>query len=176
MSAWLNPAPYSYFRQGLTGINEQCQFLKEKIKCQGQKVKYQQKDFITGNTHVNYKSSSTLNLINKVIVFKKWVKLTGQCHKFTIFGTHGEVFSHKIFMWDIKALALTVKKLLAKLKFSKIGKNPRSRSQGQKWRYQRKGLLKWNIKALALTVQKLLARFKFQRERRNDRQDKNKSY
>ena len=36
-------------------------FLKKLVKCLGQKVKYQQKDFITGNTHVNYQSSSTHN-------------------------------------------------------------------------------------------------------------------
>ena len=32
---------------------DQCQFLKKMIKCLGQKVKYQQKDVIIGNTHVN---------------------------------------------------------------------------------------------------------------------------
>ena len=42
------------------------------VKCLGQKVKYQQIDFITGYTHVNYQSSSThnSNVINNVKVFK----------------------------------------------------------------------------------------------------------
>ena len=45
------------------------------VKCQGQKVKYQQKDLITRkfNIHMEYQSSSThnSNVINKVKVFKK---------------------------------------------------------------------------------------------------------
>ena len=34
-------------------------FKKKLVKYQGQKVKYKQKDFTTGNTHVNYQSSGT---------------------------------------------------------------------------------------------------------------------
>ena len=37
--------------------------------------------------------------------------------------THGKVLSEGILMWNIKALALTVQKLLACLKFSKNGSN-----------------------------------------------------
>ena len=42
------------------------------VKCQDQKVKFQQKDFIKGNIHVNYQSYSThnTNVSNKVKVFK----------------------------------------------------------------------------------------------------------
>ena len=38
-------------------------------------------------------------------------------------GTHRKVLSQGILMWNIKALALTVQMLLAKLKFSKKGSN-----------------------------------------------------
>ena len=46
---------------------------KKLVNCQGQKVKYQQKVIITGNTHVNYHSSSIYysNVVNKVKVFKR---------------------------------------------------------------------------------------------------------
>ena len=73
---------------------------KKMVKCQGQKVKYQQKYFFTGNTHVKYQSSSTpySNIISNVKVFKKYVKLQGQGHKVKTFGTHGEVLSHRILM------------------------------------------------------------------------------
>ena len=54
------------------------------VKCLGHKAKYQQIDFIIGNTHMNYQSSSThnSNVINKVKVLKRRpnskVKVTGQ--------------------------------------------------------------------------------------------------
>ena len=38
-------------------------------------------------------------------------------------GTLGKVLSQRILMWNIKALALTVQKLLASLKFSKNRSN-----------------------------------------------------
>ena len=74
--------------------------LKKKVKCQGQKVKYQQKDLITGNIHEKYQSPSTLCLkvISKVNVFKKWVKLQGQGYRVKNNGTHGKVLSQGIFM------------------------------------------------------------------------------
>ena len=48
---------------------------KKMIKFQGEKVQYQQKGFTTGNTHVNYQSSSThySNVINKVKRYKNRV-------------------------------------------------------------------------------------------------------
>ena len=47
--------------------------------------------------------------------------------------THGKVLSQGIFMWNIKALALTVQKLLVRLMFlKKMGQTPRSRSQSKK--------------------------------------------
>ena len=45
------------------------------------------------------------------------VKVTGLKNN----GTHGKVLSQGILMWNIKALALTVQKVLARLKFSKNG-------------------------------------------------------
>ena len=43
------------------------------VKCQGQKIKYLQKDLITRDIHVKYQSSSThcSKVISKVKVFKK---------------------------------------------------------------------------------------------------------
>ena len=38
-------------------------------------------------------------------------------------GTHWKAFSQGILMWNIKAQALTIQKLLARLKFSKNGSN-----------------------------------------------------
>ena len=55
----------------------------KKVKCQGQKVKYQQKDLITKNIHEHYIKSSSihfLKVISKDKVFKQWVKLQGQGH------------------------------------------------------------------------------------------------
>ena len=78
-------------------------------------------------------------------------------------------------MWKIKALALTVQKLLAKLKFSKNGSNSNvkvtvSKIMIPKGRFNHKKILMLNIKALALSFQKLSARLKFQRGGQNDRQ------
>ena len=58
------------------------------------------KGLITRNTHVKYQSSSThcLKVINKVKVFKKWVKLQGQGYRVKNNGTHGKVLSQEIFM------------------------------------------------------------------------------
>ena len=43
------------------------------VKCQGQKIKYLQKDLITRDIHVKYQNSSThySNVISKVKVFKQ---------------------------------------------------------------------------------------------------------
>ena len=73
-----------------------------------------------------------LKVISKVKVFQKWVKLQGQGHRVKHNGTLGKVLSQEILMWNIKALALTVQKLLARLKFSKNGSNYKVRSQGKK--------------------------------------------
>ena len=76
---------------------------------------------------MKYQSSSThySNVIIKVRVFKKRVKLQGQGHRVKNNGTPGKVLSHGILMWNIKALALTVQKLLARLKFQRGEKNDR---------------------------------------------------
>ena len=57
-----------YILEFMTNVN----FKKKLVKYLDQKVKYQQIDFITGNTHVNYQSSSTHNsdVINEVKLFK----------------------------------------------------------------------------------------------------------
>ena len=75
---------------------------------------------------MKYQSSSTdcSKFISKVTVFKKWVKLQGQGHRVKNNGTHVKVLSQGKFKWNIKALALTVQKLLTRLKFQK-GQNDR---------------------------------------------------
>ena len=56
--------------EGMTNVNS---FFKKLVKCQGQNIKYQQKDLITRNIHVKYQSSSTYysNVFNKVKGFTK---------------------------------------------------------------------------------------------------------
>ena len=82
---------------------------------------------VTRNTHVKYQSSSThcSKEISKVKVFKKWVILQGHGHKVKNNGTHRKVSSQGILKWNIKALALTVQKLLAILRFQREWKNDR---------------------------------------------------
>ena len=92
---------------------------------------------------MKYQGSSThcSKVISKVKVFKKWVKLEGHGHRIKNNGTYGKVLSQGIFLLNIKALALTVQKLSARFKFSKMderqGKNnmpphPDLRSRGHK--------------------------------------------
>ena len=76
---------------------------------------------------MKYQSSSTHNskVISKVKVFKKWAKLQGQGHRVKNNGIHGKVLSQGILMCNIRALAFTVQKLLARLKFQRGGQNDR---------------------------------------------------
>ena len=71
-------------------------------KCQGQKVKYQQKDHtcITSNIHVKYQCSRTNYsiFIYKVQVFKKVSKTQGHGHKVKRVDTHGKFLSHRVLM------------------------------------------------------------------------------
>ena len=102
---------------------------KKWAKLQGKKW-YPQKGLITGNIHMKYQSSSThcLKVINMVKFSKKWVKL--QSHRVKNNGTHRKVLSQGIIVWNIKALALTVLKLLARLQFSKNGPNSKVKVTG----------------------------------------------
>ena len=89
---------------------------------------------------------------------KKLFKLQGQKVKNN--GTHGKFSSQGILRWNIKALDLTVQKLLAKLKFSKKwvklqGKVHRVKNNGIHGKVISQGIFMWNIKALSLIVQKL---------------------
>ena len=110
----------------------------------------------------------------------------GQGHRVKNNGTHWKVLSQGILMLNIKALALTVQKVISKVKVFKKwvklqGQGHRVKNNGIHGKVLSQGILMWNIKALALTVQKLLARLKFKRggrndritEWQNDRQDKN---
>ena len=74
--------------------------------------------------------------------------------------TYKKISSQGIFMWNIKALALTIQKLLARLKFSKSRSNSKVKVTRSKL-FVPMRIFMWNIKALALTVQKLLARLMF---------------
>ena len=75
---------------------------------------------------MKYQSPSThcSKVISKVKVFKKWVKLQGQGHSVKNYGTYRKVLSQGI-LRNIEALALTVQKLLARLKFQRGGQNDR---------------------------------------------------
>ena len=67
--------------------------------------------YLDTSANVQYENSSThcSKVISKVQVFlKNWVKLQGQAHRFKNNGTLKNVISQGIFMWNIKALALTV--------------------------------------------------------------------
>ena len=84
-------------------------------------------------------------------------------------STNSKILSQAIFMWNIKALALTIEILLTGSKYSKC----RPEDQGHKVKNvgtHRKVLilkiLMWNIKALAHTIQMLL---KFSKSRSNSK-------
>ena len=79
---------------------------------------------------MKYQSCSThcWKVISKVKVFKIWVKLQGQGHKVKNNGTHRKVLSKGILMWNIKALAHTVQKLLARLEFQNYRRTDRTKA------------------------------------------------
>ena len=56
------------------------------------------------------------------------------------FGTDRKVLPQGISMLNLKALSLLVQKLMPRLSRSKVGQKSRSRSQGQNFLYQEKGL------------------------------------
>ena len=58
-------------------------FFKKYVKCQGQKIKYLQKDLITWDIQVKYQSSCNhySKIFSNIKVFKKKVKLSGQSHR-----------------------------------------------------------------------------------------------
>ena len=49
--------------------------------------------------------------------FLEYVKHQSQCHKVKHFGTHGKVLSQGMFICNMKALPLLVRKLWPRLKF-----------------------------------------------------------
>ena len=78
-----------------------------------------------------YKLAVTIQkFLARLKFFKKSVKLQGKGHKVKIGGTHEKALSHRIFMQNIKALALSVQKLLARLMFSKNGSNSKVKVTG----------------------------------------------
>ena len=82
---------------------DQFNFLKLKlIKCQAQKVKYQQKDLNTRDTHVKYNTKAVALTIQKLLAklkfLKSWSKVKGQGHKVKIVCFQEKALSHKIFM------------------------------------------------------------------------------
>ena len=74
------------------------------VKCQGYKVKYQQKysTGITRNILVKYQSSRIqyLNVIYRAKVFKKLARLYGQGLQVKNVCNHSELLSHLIPMWN----------------------------------------------------------------------------
>ena len=77
------------------------------VKCQGQNIKYLQKD-LKRDIQVKYQGSSThyTKVISKIKVFEK----IGQSQKVNNNGSHGEVLLLGILMWNIKAKVLNVQK------------------------------------------------------------------
>ena len=65
-------------------------------------------------------------------------------HYTTNVKVNRKILSHGIFMSNIEVLAFTVQKLSARLSFKKRGRTPRLSSEGQKFWYPRKGLVKRN--------------------------------
>ena len=70
------------------------------------------------------------------------------------------VLSHRILMWNIKALAPIVQKLLARLMLKKVNQTHRSRLRGQKCWYPRGGLATSNTHVKSFSVQKLISTVK----------------
>ena len=70
------------------------------------------KGLVTRNTHVQYESSisSGKKVMAKVKVFQKKVKLQGQGHEVTNYGTKCKVLLQGIHMCNMKALSLLVRK------------------------------------------------------------------
>ena len=58
---------------------------------------------------------SLFKVINKVKVSNEKVKFQGQGHRVKHVGTHGKVLSQSILILNIKTLAITIQKLLARL-------------------------------------------------------------
>ena len=71
-----------------------------KVKVTGLKIIVPRKGLVTRNIHLKYQSSSfhCSKVINKVKVFKKWVKLQGQGHRLKNNGTNGKDLSQGILM------------------------------------------------------------------------------
>ena len=83
--------------------------------------------------HKGYSSGIIIRcskVMRNVKVFTKWVKLQGQGHRVKDNSNHGKVFSQEILMPNIRALTLSVQKLLARLKFSENGSNSKVNGTG----------------------------------------------
>ena len=76
------------------------------------------KGLATRNTHVQYE-----RVMAKVKDFQKKVKLQGQGHEVKKYGPMWKVSSQGIHMSNMTALSLLIRKLWARLKFSKSGSN-----------------------------------------------------
>ena len=78
-------------------------------------------------------------------------------------GICRKVLSQVILTWNIKAFAITVQKLMARVTFSEKMSNSKFKVNdvGTHGKVLSQSILMWNIKALAFTVQRLLASYKF---------------
>ena len=84
-------------------------------------------------------------VISKVKVLKKKVKLQFHGNIVKNNGTHPRVLSQGILMWNIKALALTVQKFLAKLNFQREGQNDRQDKNKMPLIFDLGGILRSNL-------------------------------
>ena len=62
--------------------------------------------------------------------FLKLVILQGQGHKVKIFGIHGKVLSQRMYICNMKALPLLIRKLWPRLKFLKSRSNVKVKVTG----------------------------------------------
>ena len=65
------------------------------------------------------------NIKALILIYSEVFKKIGQGNRVKNNGTHGKVLSHEILIWIIKALALSVQKLLARLNSERGGQNDR---------------------------------------------------
>ena len=88
--------------------------LKKRVKLQGQGHRNKNNSTLERFYHRKYSKD-----ISKVQVFKQMGQTPRSRSNGEKNGTHGKILSQGILIWNIKAVALTVQKLLAKLNFFK---------------------------------------------------------
>ena len=110
----------------------------------------------------------------KVSFFLKLVILQGQVHKVKMFGFHGKVLSQGMYICNMKALPLLIRKLWSRLKVFKKevkcqGQGHKVKNFGTHGKVFSQGIYICNMNVLPLLVRKLWPRLKFFKSRSNFR-------